>query len=143
MHYIIFYTDDDIDDQEVFKDAVNEVSEHIQLAIQGNGTELLTVLKNTRSFPNVIFLDLNMPVKNGYDALKEIRSSDKIKDLPVVIFTTSDHAVDIESTRKLGASLFITKPSTFSLLKRILKHVLSINWETFVPSENEFVYRAN
>lgn len=143
MLYNIYYIDDDADDQEMFKNAVSAISDHVELTIRENGFELLTALNSTHSYPNVIFLDLNMPVKNGYEVLKEIRASEKIKNLPVIIFTTADHADAIEVARKLGASLYISKPSTFSSLKNIVKYVLSINWETFIPTENEFVYKPN
>lgn len=143
MSFNIFYTDDDFEDVEMFIDAASETSDQIQVTIQGNGNELLLQLKNPPPFPTMIFLDLNMPVKNGYEVLKEIKESAHLKNFPVVIFTTSNHASAIEITRNLGASLFIPKPSSFFSLINILKYVLAIDWKTFIPSEKNFVYRDN
>lgn len=139
----IFYTDDDQDDQDIFVDAAHEVSASLQVMIQGSGHELISRLKNPPPLPDIIFLDLNMPVKNGYEVLKEIKQSINIKHIPVVIFSTSDDANAIKTTRQLGASLYITKPSSFSSLKSAIKHTLSINWETFAASEDDYVYRVN
>ena len=91
----------------------------------------------------MIFLDLNMPVKNGYQVLKEIMESEKIKDLLVIIFSTSNHDSAVQMARKLGARLFIPKPSSFYSLTIILKYVLSINWDTFICTEKDFLYTNN
>ncbi len=139
----IFYTDDDKDDQEIFVEAVEEVSADVTVTLQENGDELIRLLHHPPPSPTIIFLDLNMPVKNGYEVLKEIKGSEFTKNLPVVIFTTSDHTSAIETTRKLGANMYIPKPSSFELLKNVIKHILAINWETFSASGKDFVYRAN
>ncbi|HSU50867.1 MAG TPA: response regulator [Segetibacter sp.] len=139
----IFYTDDDIDDRAIFIDAAQQVSDSLQVITQGNGDELIGLLNNPPPFPNIIFLDLNMPVKNGYEVLQEIKQSELTKDLPVIIFSTSDDEKAINTTRHLGANLYIPKPSSFSLLKKAIKYSLSINWNTFTPSTDGFVYRAN
>ncbi len=84
-----------------------------------------------------------MPIKNGYEVLQEIKQSERTKYLPVIIFSTSDDEKAINTTRQLGANLYIPKPSSFSSLKKAIKHSLSINWDTFTPSPENFVYRAN
>ena len=139
----IFYTDDDRDDQEIFKDAALEVSAGLQVWIQSDGGELMNLLNNPPPKPHIIFLDLNMPVRNGYEILQEIRESEQLKQFPVIVFSTSDDIAAIDTTRKLGANLYIPKPSSYSLLKKVIRHSLSINWETFAATEDNFVYRAN
>lgn len=139
----IFYTDDDRDDQEIFRDAAREVSAGLQVWIQSDGGELMSLLNNPPPQPHIIFLDLNMPVKNGYQILQEIRESEELKDFPVIVFSTSDDLIAIDTTRKLGANLYIPKPSSYSLLKKVIKHSLSINWDTFMATDENFVYRAN
>ncbi len=139
----IFYTDDDLDDRDIFIDAANQVSESLQVLTQGNGDELIRLLNNPPPFPNLIFLDLNMPLKNGYEILQEIKQSEHTKYLPVIIFSTSDDERAINTTRLLGANLYIPKPSSFSSLKKVIKYTLSINWDTFTPSAEDFVYRTN
>jgi response regulator RpfG family c-di-GMP phosphodiesterase len=139
----IFYTDDDVDDRDLFVDAALHVSDSLEVITQGNGDELICLLNNPPPFPNLIFLDLNMPIKNGYEVLKEIKQSERTKSLPVIVFSTSDDQDTVDLTRKLGANLYITKPSSFSLLKKVIKYSLSIDWETFTPSTENFVYKAN
>ena len=139
----IFYTDDDFDDQDIFKDAAKEVSDQVQVWVQSDGGELMDLLLNPPPSPSIIFLDLNMPVKNGYEILKEIRQTEQIKTYPVIIFSTSDDASAIDTTRKLGANLYIPKPSSFNSLKQVIKHSLSINWNTIAATDDNFVYRTN
>ncbi|MDQ6812638.1 MAG: response regulator [Bacteroidota bacterium] len=138
----IFYTDDDVDDRDLFIDAAHQVSESLEVITQGNGDELIRLLNNPPPYPNFIFLDLNMPIKNGFEVLQEIKKSERTKYLPVIIFSTSDDQTAINTTRDLGANLYIPKPSSFSSLKKAIKHSLSINWDTFAPSDKEFVYRG-
>ncbi len=141
--YNIFYTDDDEDDQDFFKIAVHAVSPTSKIVTLGDGDELMILLKNPPPVPHIIFLDLNMPGKNGYDVLKEIRLSESTKHFPVVVFSTSDDALSINATRQLGANMYITKPSSIGLLQTVIKHTLSINWETFDSGGENFVYRMN
>lgn len=139
----ILYTDDDQEDQLMFVDAVSEVSDKVRVYTQINGDDLIKTLLNPPSSPFVVFLDLNMPVKNGFEVLREIRSTDDISNVPVIIFTTSDNSNAIETTRELGATMYIPKPLTYTSLKLVIKHVLSINWENFSAARENFVYRIN
>jgi CheY-like chemotaxis protein len=138
----IFYTDDDLDDREIFVDAARHVSESLQIITQGTGDELIHMLHNPPPLPDLIFLDLNMPVKNGYEVLQEIKQAERIKNLPVIIFSTSDDEKAINTTLQLGANLYIPKPASFSSLKEAIKYSLSINWHKFTPSTENFVYRT-
>lgn len=135
----IFYTDDD---RFTFSDALRNVTDEYRVVLQRNGDELLRVLKNPPPHPWLLFLDLNMPVKNGYAVLKEIREKESLNDLPVVIFSTSDDAASINASRQLGANLYIPKPSSFAALKAAIRHALSINWKNFSPSPETFVFHA-
>ncbi len=141
--YNIFYTDDDADDQEIFRDVVAAINERIYIFTQNSGDELLDLLKSPPPRPHVIFLDLNMPVKNGYEVLHEIRTNEKTNQIPVVIFSTSNDETSIASSKKLGASLYVHKPSSYAELKQVLRHVLSIKWETFRAATSNFVYNKN
>lgn len=71
--------------------------------------------------PRLIFLDLNMPIKNGLQCLKEIRSDEQLKNISVAIYSTSNHQKDIEETFYNGANIYITKPSDFNTLKQVLE----------------------
>jgi CheY-like chemotaxis protein len=137
----IFYTDDDEDDLSIFADAIELLPEKIQLKTYNGGDKLLSAIYNPPPTPHVIFLDLNMPGKNGFDVLTEIRNSDK-KDIPVVIFSTSNEPGIIERCRTLGANLFITKPVLMKDIIKSIEHALQINWEEFVPDIKSFVYKS-
>ena len=142
-NFNIFYTDDDKDDRDTFIDAVNEISKSWKILTQSDGDELINLLKSPPPFATIIFLDLNMPRKNGYEVLKEIRQTDDFKDIPIVILSTSNDENTIAKTRLLGASLYISKPWSFNSLKDVIQYAISINWETFGTSGDDFVYKAN
>ena len=86
-----------------------------------NGRDGLNLLNREKfSLPSVIFLDLNMPKMDGRECLQEIRKSESLREIPVVIYTTSSHQKDIEETRKMGANGFISKPSSLRELHSVL-----------------------
>lgn len=91
-----------------------------------DGVELMNVLdESVPPPPDVIFLDLNMPRKNGFECLKEIRQTAKLREIPVIIFSTSDNAQAIDKTYSLGANFYMQKPRSFALLKKAIETVLS------------------
>lgn len=138
---VVFYADDDQDDQDVFQDVIGEI-DNVELHTLDHGDELLHSLQNPPPSPHVVFLDLNMPGKNGFEVLREIRSEERFKDLPVVILSTSDDEQSIAHSRQLGANFYITKPNSFSLLRNSVQHVLNTDWESFEPDASNFVYKT-
>lgn len=121
----IILADDDSDDCELFQDALGEVSIQTQITILKNGVVLMKTLDDTvPPPPYAIFLDLNMPLKNGYECLTEIRNTPKLKDIMVVIFSTTDNQTAIEKTYSLGANYFVRKPNSFDLLKKAIEKIL-------------------
>ena len=134
----IFYADDDIDDLDFFKEIANEINEPVLLFEEG--IKLLDTLKNPPPVASLVFLDLNMPVKSGFDILKEIKSNPDMKIIPVIIYTTSSNPKDIELAKNLGANLYIRKPASISALRKAIDHVLSIDWNNYVASDTQFVY---
>lgn len=138
----IFYTDDDPDDQLFFKEVVSEIEKDCAVYTQNHGQELLQLLKNPPPSPHLIFLDLNMPIKNGYDALREIRGSSDYQQTPVIIFSTSNDHQAISRSKELGANMFISKPPSYERLKEILQEVLSFNWVMPNPPDRQFFYTS-
>ncbi len=136
----IFYADDDADDQELFKEAIAAMEGTFEVHLQNSADELLNKLENPSSVPALVFLDLNMPGKNGLEALLEIRQSEKLKDLPVIILSTSDDVKDIDEAQKRGANFFITKPLSYRTYKKAIAYSLSVNWEKFKANRQNFVY---
>jgi CheY-like chemotaxis protein len=124
----IMIIDDDTDDIEIFCDAVHEIDQEIECVPAFNCIDALKMLRTGGSHPDFIFLDLNLPKMNGKQCLEEIKKIDALHNTPVVIYSTSKIKDDIEQTKKLGASCFITKPNKFSLLKNAISAVLRKNW---------------
>lgn len=113
--------DDDQDDQEIFMIALNDSGRLIDCQMASDALSGLHQLdSNPASTPDYIFLDLNMPGMNGRQCLEEIKSRPFLKDVPVVIFSTSSRPQDIRDARQLGAAAFITKPSSVHSLSRLL-----------------------
>lgn len=127
---LITLADDDEDDRLFFTDAFEELKINTIVNTVNNGKELLSFLNHHETvLPNIIFLDLNMPILNGIDCLKEIKSNDKFKDIAIAIYSTSSSDQDVENTFVLGANIYIKKPSNFNDLKKILSDVVTINWQ--------------
>ena len=129
-HMLITLADDDEDDRLFFTDAFEELKINTVVNTVNNGKELLDFLNHPETtLPNIIFLDLNMPILNGIDCLKEIKQNDKFRDIAIAIYSTSSSDQDIENTFVLGANIYIKKPSNFNDLKKILSDVVIINWQ--------------
>ena len=140
---VIFYTDDDADDQFFFKEIVGEIQPQCAIYTQNDGIELLTVLQNPPPEPSLVFLDLNMPKKSGYEVLKELRETHKAKSVPVIIFSTSNDERAIETTKALGASMYVIKPTSYTDFKRLMRSVLALDWQQPSLPEDKFVFSLN
>lgn len=143
---VILLADDDEDDQLLTIDALKESRLSNRLFTVSNGEELMDFLYHRGKYidydtypePGLILLDLNMPRKDGREALKEIKSDPNLKHIPVVVLTTSQAEEDIYRTYDLGVNSFITKPVTFDALVKIMK-MLGRYWFEIVdmPNSNE------
>jgi CheY-like chemotaxis protein len=109
----ILLADDDPDDRELFGETIKDVSPGSKLFTFENGKGILAYLDRPVAVPDLIFLDINMPLVCGKECLKEIRQNVNFKDVPVVIFSTSTNDNDIYETYKHGANLFMTKPGSY------------------------------
>lgn len=117
--------DDDEEDQEIFNIALSQVSTEAKCITYSDATKALSDLNTAQHYPDVIFLDLNMPIMNGQQFLVEIKKSQKLKHIPIIIFSTSSHAATISIIKQLGAHVFITKPGDFGKLKEILGRLIN------------------
>lgn len=104
-----------------------------------DGEELMEYLANVDKMPDVIFLDLNMPRKNGKECLRELRASKQFDFTPIVIFTTSLNPIDIQETYNQGASFFMRKPNSFEELKETLHKLLDSDLNGGQRSREKFV----
>ncbi len=122
---IILLADDDTDDTEMFCEALEEINENIICHCAENGNEAWKILNEINQKPQLIFLDLNMPVMNGWDCLKLVKKEPHYKDIPVILISTSSHKNDIEMASKLGSICYLVKPNSFNDLKQLLKIITS------------------
>jgi CheY-like chemotaxis protein len=125
---VILMADDDDDDYLLTQKALQESKLLNNLSRVKDGEELIDYLKGRGEYagtvqtrPGVILLDLNMPRKDGREALREIKSDPDLADIPVVVFTTSKAEEDIYRSYKLGVNSFITKPVTFENLIQVMQ----------------------
>lgn len=139
----ILYADDDEDDRLLVRDALQESRLANTIRFVKDGEELMEYLHHKNSFddskkyprPGLILLDLNMPRKDGREALQEIKSDPSLRRIPVVVLTTSKLEEDILRTYDLGVNSFITKPVTFDSLVDIMK-TLTKYWFEIVEIKN-------
>lgn len=103
--------DDDEDDREIFLEVVSELSPAAISNTAINGADGLAMLGSLDILPHVIFLDLNMPIMNGIEFLQKVKGMERLKNIPIVIFSTSGDDWAVRQVRDLGATEFITKPS--------------------------------
>src|ERR1700712_3735217 len=110
----IFYADDDDDDLMFFTEAIERISKEIKtqvvLHIHKNGESLIENIKKNKDRNGVVFLDINMPFKTGFDLLQEIRNEKEIKEFPVVMYSTSSNQDNIDRSKLLGANFYVIKP---------------------------------
>lgn len=139
----LFYTDDDPDDLEFFKIIVGKISAEYEVITHMDGPQLLHALENPPPNPHVLFLDINMPGMNGMEVLQKVRESEKFKNLPVIMLSTTNDGTIIQKTLELGANYYVTKSSGFKQLQDSIAHALQINWNTFIPNPNNFLYNSN
>lgn len=117
----IFLAEDDEDDVLLFIEILSDISKEINITVSVNGVELMNLLIETVTLPQIIFLDLNMPLKNGFQCLQEIRSNDDWNGIKVIMYSTSAHPHQIEKAYQHGADLYIQKATNYIDFKKLLK----------------------
>jgi two-component system, response regulator len=127
---MILMADDDEDDRQLTQDAMAEARLANELRFVGDGEELMEYLHHRGDYadggreapePGIILLDLNMPRKDGREALAEIKSDPNLRHIPVVVLTTSRDEEDVVKTYDLGVNSFISKPVTFAGLVEVVQ----------------------
>jgi DNA-binding response OmpR family regulator len=129
--------DDDEDDRLFFQEAIDDISIRTKLSLFNNGQELMDYLSLPKVIlPNLVFLDLNMPIKNGMQCLKEIRANSSLNHVCIAIYSTSCSEKDIEDTFINGANIYLNKPNNFGKLRESIEKVLQINWQYHTSNLN-------
>ena len=135
------FADDDVDDCEYFKDALDEISYNVDLTVVNDGVQLMKTLLAPKDFrPDILFLDLNMPKKSGIECLEEIKSKKELDGIPIIIFSTSSDRAVIDKMYENGAHYYIQKPNQFSSLKKVIEKAITLfNNGIKSPSMDRFI----
>jgi len=116
--------DDDSDDADIFCEILTSIESSIECLTVGNGRDVFELLSKGDNYrPDVIFIDINMPIMNGWECLRTLKSDPGYNDIPTVIYSTSSAKTDIETAYNLGASFFLCKPEDLEELHQILEIV--------------------
>ena len=141
---IIHYADDDMDDLAMFKNAVEKSGKPVALNTYNNGDgDFLKNIQSSKGKKSIVFLDINMPGKSGFEILKEIRSKHSLDDIPVVMYSTSNDQTAINISQDIGANLYAVKPRSFSNLKTLINKIMDIDWTHYKCPPQNFVYNSN
>ncbi len=134
----VLLADDDEDDRLLFKEALEDIKIKTIVTTVNDGIELMEYLTQPDALlPDIIFLDLNMPRKDGIQCLDEIRNDSRLKDLTIAIYSTSGAERDIEETFVKGANVYIKKPNDFNTLRKVVEETMRINWQYHSSGSNK------
>ncbi len=135
----VLFVDDDSDESYLFNEALEQSELPIILTRAHDGNQLLTELKTGR-VPDIILIDINMPYKDGIEALEDIRENDAYKNIFIIIYSISADKTSIKKAYDIGADLYLVKPHDFDGMLSVVKKVYSIDWPNFKrPGRDKFV----
>ena len=120
----VLLVEDDIDDQELFSEALARIHPTVCCDIANNGAEALEMIENPPAF-DIVFMDLNMPKMNGIECLKHLKVHPVYKHVPVIIISTSVRVEEMEKCKELGAAKYFPKPASFDVLFNNLRNILA------------------
>lgn len=141
--YRFLVADDDADDFLFLKDALSEIAPEVEVAHLDSCIKLVDLMESSES-PDLIFLDLNMPVFSGRECMKQIRVHNRWKNVPVIIYSTSNAEQDVKSCMEDGADLYIVKPNSFKALLNLVKKVMDMDWKNrSIIQKEEFLLYEN
>ena len=129
--------DDDTDDRELFSEALAAINPVIICDLAADAEEAFEKLYENGSTPDLIFLDINLPMVTGWQFLSNLKNTEEYRDIPVIMYSTSNNQRDKDIARDLGALCFITKPSAFKKLKSTLDIIITYmdrQWHTQICS---------
>jgi CheY-like chemotaxis protein len=124
---LIYLADDDQDDRMLFKEALDEIDVAIAIEDFDNGVTLMdNLLNKNKPLPDLIYLDLNMPLMNGEECLHDIKNEPELSQIPIIIYSTYVDQAGAASLQLKGADLYLQKPDSFNKLKNLLRKSLDL-----------------
>lgn len=135
----VLMAEDDDEDFDLLTDAINELSIEVSLTRAENGDVLMKMLH--REIPDMLFLDILMPCRDGKDCLREIRADKKFDNLPIIVYTSLKDIETEEFCYRKGTHLLVYKPHSFSELTGVVQRIFSLNWRKVrnFPKRSDFV----
>ena len=124
----VWIVDDDPDDQFLFSLVFKTLTPPVSVSVLNDGEELLPALSQSDTLPSLLVMDINMPLLNGFDTLKQLRSIPIYQHLPVIVLTTSSNPEDQERAMQIGANAFLTKPASSGKLLMLFNKLVH-NWQ--------------
>ncbi|MES2332302.1 MAG: response regulator [Bacteroidota bacterium] len=124
--YDIIHAEDDADDILFFSLAIEEINVPVKIRHAKDGDVLFQLLH--QSIPDLLFLDIHMPCKNGIACVEEIRRDPRYDLMPILMITSNDFEALVENAKNLGANMYIQKPNTFDDLVEKLRYIFSVDW---------------
>jgi len=124
----ILMAEDDEEDVDIFKDVLTDLAFDLNLEVAANGIELMKMLEESEVYPELLFLDLNMPLKNGLLCLQEIKANPRWKDVKVIILSTSSHEDQKEAAYGKGADFYMVKLPNYFDFKNSIAACLQKTW---------------
>ncbi len=135
----ILFVDDDSDESYLFNEALEQSELPITLARAHDGNQLLSILA-LGELPEIILIDLNMPYKDGIEALAEIRANSAYDNIHIIIYSITADISSIKKAFEAGADLYLVKPADFEGMLSAVRKIYAIDWKNFArPSREEFV----
>ena len=135
----IWLADDDDDDRTLLQEALFEIAPDVKLVSFEDGYEILHQLRTSNALPDIILLDINMPRKNGFECLSDIKGNSELSSLTTIIWSTGVTPNHTEKAFNLGARLYVKKPSGFNRLLEIAKVIVAGNFSTPFVNNKDFV----
>jgi CheY-like chemotaxis protein len=137
----VVLADDDPDHAFLFRIVLEQVDPSKELVIVNDGEQLMNLLKST--VPDVLFLDLSMPNKNGYDCLSEIKQDPRLEQLPVVVYSTSSDIADIRKSFEFHADLYMVKAFNSKHLRNAFASILELDWWRNCVNKQRYYFMNN
>jgi CheY-like chemotaxis protein len=125
----VLFVDDDADEFYLFNEAIEQSEQQVKMTRAKDGNDLLKIL-STGNHPDIIFMDLNMPYKDGLETLIELKSSRSFQTIPVIIFSTTSNSTQINTCFEQGANMYVVKPESFDQITSMVNKVFAIDWKT-------------
>lgn len=140
----LFIADDDEDDIEFFETAYYEINPAFQLTKVNGSDGLIDKLLQSHVLPDLLILDLNMPAKNGFETLQEIRFHKKLSPLPIMVYSTTANVEQVNKTFEMGANMYLQKPHDLDGIKKLVRKILSLDPILYVPQacKEDFLLRV-